>query len=77
MPEREVTPEREKRRKDIRSKRAPGSSSPPSEDAPEQEVTPEAEGEALETEGETSEKIEEPSRDTLVTKTKLDKRKIG
>ncbi len=61
MPKRELTPEREKRRQDFQSENAPESSSPPSEDAPEQDVNPETERDALETEGETTEIISEPT----------------
>ncbi|MCK5047218.1 MAG: hypothetical protein KAS22_11600 [Candidatus Heimdallarchaeota archaeon] len=71
MPKRKLVNEREKRKQAFQSENAPESSTPPSEDAPEQVVTPEAEGEALETEGETTEAIAEPTRDSLgVTKTK-------
>ncbi|NHJ47329.1 MAG: hypothetical protein FK733_06020 [Asgard group archaeon] len=67
MPERKPTPEKEKRRRDFQAANAPESNTPPSEDTPEQDVTPEFEGEALETEGETTEK----TRDSLIkTKTK-------
>ncbi|MHA1126758.1 MAG: hypothetical protein ACTSO7_15545 [Candidatus Heimdallarchaeota archaeon] len=62
MPKRELTPEREKRRKDFQAENAAGSSEVPSEDKPEQTVAPEMEGEALETEGETTKKIDKTKR---------------
>ncbi len=62
MPERELTPEREKRRKDFQAESAAGSSAAPSEDASEDVVSPEAEGEALETEGETTRKIDKTKK---------------
>ncbi len=60
MPERKLTAEREKRRQAFQTENAPESSTPPSEDVPEQVVTPE--GEALETEGEKTEKISKPKK---------------
>ncbi|MCE7746211.1 MAG: hypothetical protein GPJ52_13860 [Candidatus Heimdallarchaeota archaeon] len=51
---------KEKRRQAFETENAPESSTPPSEDAPEQVVTPE--GEALETESETTEKISKPKK---------------
>ncbi len=62
MPERELTPEREKRRKDFKSENAAESNEPPAEDAPEGVVTPELEGEPLETEGETTKKVDKTKR---------------
>ena len=62
MPERELTPEREKKREDFKAKNTPGAEVIPSEDAPEQDVMPEFEGEPLETEGETKEKILPPKK---------------
>ena len=56
MPKRELSPERDKRRKDHQAKNAAGSSLPPSEDEPEQVVSPETESE-----------ITKSSRDSLVT----------
>ena len=45
MPERELTPERDKRKKDFKAENAPETNEPPAEDAPEGVVTPELEGE--------------------------------
>ena len=61
MPKRELKEEeREKRRQAFQTENAPESSTPPSEDSPEQMVTLEAEGDALETEGESTEILQPP-----------------
>ncbi len=60
MPKRELVVKKEKRRQAFETENTPESSTPPSEDAPEQVVTPE--GEALETEGEKTEKISKPKK---------------
>ncbi|MHA1442227.1 MAG: hypothetical protein ACTSPK_10255 [Candidatus Heimdallarchaeota archaeon] len=62
MPERELTPEREKRRKDFKSENAPEANAPPSEDTPEKDVAPELEGESPETESEITKKIDKTKR---------------
>jgi hypothetical protein len=70
MPERELTPEREKKRETFQAKNSPGAEVIPSEDAPEQDVAPEFEGEPLETEGETTEKITAPNTTSKSVKRK-------
>jgi len=62
MPERELTPKKDKRRKDFQAENAADSSLPPSEDEPEQVVSPEMEGEDLETAGEKTKRIVKPKR---------------
>lgn len=57
MPKREIAPEREKKRQTFQAENSPESNNPPVEDAPEQDITPEFEGDPLQTEGETTEKL--------------------
>jgi hypothetical protein len=68
---RELTEEeREKRRQAFQAENPAESHTPPAEDAPEQQVVPEAEGEALQSEGETQEIFSKPKKRKIFWRTK-------
>ena len=55
MPERKITPGREKKRQALQAENPAGTHEPKEADPPEQEVQPEFEGDPLQSEGETTE----------------------